>query len=312
MDLKLVSNRKISFLLIFILLIFPKLAIAGFFDSKLKVVTTTLELADFVKHIGRDKVSVYPIARGKYDLHFFEPRPSHVIKLKKADVLFMLGMNADVWVKALIDTSRNSNIRFGRKGYVDCSIGVHPVQVPTRRIQGDQGDVHPFGNPHYWFDLENVKIALNNITEGLIRFLPNDAEFLRKNRDEYVAKVDAEFNRLNVMMKPYKGYKIVTYHRSWIYLANYFGLKVLGNMEPVPGVQPSPSHVSKLIRGMKKERVKVILIEPYYYLSVDFVAENTGAKVVRAANYLGGIPGINTYLENLRYIITQIDNTMKR
>ncbi|MFQ5647378.1 MAG: metal ABC transporter substrate-binding protein [bacterium] len=289
---------------------------AGWFDSltdhRIKVVTTTLELADFVKQVGGDKVKVQSLSFGKYDLHFFEPRPSHVMKVKKADILAILGMNADVWVKALIDASRNRNIRFGRKGYLDCSVGVKPVQVPTRRIQGDQGDVHPFGNPHYWYDRENVKTAIDNITRKLTEFSPKDQAYFQQNRDSYVKKVEAEFKRLKEMMAPFKGTYVVGYHRSWVYLANSFDLKVLGNMEPVPGVPPSPAHVARLIKKMRKEKVRILLIEPYYYLSVDFVSQNTGAKVLRVANYTGGIKGIDKYLDNLNDIITRMVKTLKK
>ena len=275
--------------------------------ARIRVVATTLELADFTRNIGRDKVSVEALYTGKYDLHFFEPRPVHVMKLKRADMLVFLGMDADLWVQALIDAARNNQVRFGGAGYVNASLGVRAIQVPVGTIDRSMGDVHPFGNPHYWHDPDNVSVALENICRGLARLSPENADFFRENKDAYLEKVRAEFERLKTLMKPYQGTKVVTYHRSWDYFAAYFGLEIIGNLEPKPGLIPSPAHIARLSEQMNKEGARLILVEPYYSKNyVRLVADKTGAKALWLPNLLGGRPGVNTYLENLNYNVRTI------
>jgi zinc/manganese transport system substrate-binding protein len=287
---------------------FPCLA-AG----KLNVVASTLDMADFAQQVGGDKVSVYAISTGKYDLHFFDPRPSQVMKLRSADLLIVGGLDVDVWVQGLIDASRNARIKFGAVGYADPSDGVRPIQVPTGRIDGAMGDVHPYGNPHYWFTKENVHIAIENITKGLIRVSPGDAEYFAGNKDAYLKKVDEVFEQLEKKLAPFKGTKVIQYHQSWDYFCSEFGLEIVASLEPKPGIPPSASHLAQVVEKARREGARLMLVEPYYpRRPVEFVARETGAKVLRLPLYLGGEKGIDTYLDNLTYVVDQIVRALSK
>jgi zinc/manganese transport system substrate-binding protein len=273
----------------------------------LHVVASTLDMADIAEQIGGDKVDVYAVSTGKYDLHFFDPRPSQVMKLQKADLLIVGGLDVDIWIQSLIDASRNSRIRFGAVGYVDPSDGVRPIQVPKGRIDGAMGDVHPFGNPHYWVTQENVRIVVENIANGLIRVSPGDAEYFERNKVAYLAKVASVYDRLHKELAPFKGTKVIQYHQSWDYFCNEFGLEIVGSLEPKPGIPPSPAHLEELVGWAKHEKAKLMLIEPYYpKRPVEFVARETGAKVLRLPFYAGGVKGVDGFLENLTYNVDQI------
>lgn len=288
-------------------------ALSGGAAEKLYVVASTLDMADIAEQIGGEKVSVYAISTGKYDLHFFDPRPSQVMQLRKADVLIVGGLDVDIWIQGLIDASRNRNIRFGAAGYVDPSEGVRPIQIPKGRIDGAMGDVHPYGNPHYWVTRENVRIVVENIAEGLSHVLPNDADFFRNNKESYLKKVDVVFDELHTKLEPFKGTKVLQYHQSWDYFCNEFGLEIVGSLEPKPGIPPSASHLKEVVETARREEAKLMLIEPYYpKRPVDFVARETGAKVLRLPFYAGGKKGIDTFLENLTYNVTQIVEALSR
>jgi len=275
--------------------------------KKLSVVASTLDMADIAKQIGRDKVSVYAISTGKYDLHFFDPRPSQVMKLMKADMLIVGGLDVDIWVQGLIEASRNRKIRFGAVGYVDPSDGVRPIQVPKGRIDGAMGDVHPYGNPHYWVTRENVRIVIENITKCLARVSPKDADYFERNKQAYLRKVDEVFDALHKKLAPFKGTKVLQYHQSWDYFCNEFGLEIVGSLEPKPGIPPSPSHLREVVRKARREEAKLMLVEPYYpKRPVEFVSRETGAKVLRLPFYVGGKKGIETFLDNLTYNVNQI------
>ena len=273
----------------------------------LNVVASTLDMADIAKQIGGDRVDVYAVSKGKYDLHFFDPRPSQVMKLRKADVVIVGGLDVDVWIQSLIDASRNRKIRFGEVGYVDPSDGIHPIQVPKGRIDGAMGDVHPYGNPHYWVTQENLRIIVENIARGLIRVSPGDASYFERNKEAYLAKVADVYDRLHERLEPFKGTKVIQYHKSWDYFCNEFGLEIVGSLEPKPGIPPSASHLEELVGWAKHEGAKLMLIEPYYpKRPVEFVARETGAKVLRLPFYAGGKEGVDGFLENLTYNVGQI------
>ena len=277
-------------------------------DAKpVNVVASTLDMADIAKQIGGDRVSVYAVSTGKYDLHFFDPRPSQVMKLRNADLVIVSGLDLDVWIQSLIDASRNSKVRFGAVGYVDPSDGIRPIQVPKGRIDGAMGDVHPYGNPHYWVTLEHVRIVVENIADGLIRVSPEDAEYVKRGKAAYLQKVAEVFDDLHKKLEPFKGTKVLQYHQSWDYFCMEFGLEIVGSLEPKPGIPPSPSHLQELVSWARHEGAKLMLIEPYYpERPVEFVARETGVKVLRLPFYAGGKDGVDSFLGNLTYNVNQI------
>jgi zinc/manganese transport system substrate-binding protein len=291
------------------------LAVSPTFASAqtLDVVASTLDMADTAKAIGGDRVSVYAVSTGKYDLHFFDPRPSQVMKLRKADLLIVAGLDVDIWIQGLIDASRNPKIRFGAVGYVDPSEGIRPIQVPKGRIDGAMGDVHPYGNPHYWVTRENAHLVVENIAKGLIRVSPQDADTFVRNKEAYLERLDAVFDELHEKLAPFKGTKVIQYHQSWDYFCNEFGLDMVGSLEPKPGIPPSPSHLKELVTQARYEGVKLMLVEPYYpKRPVEFVARETGAKVLRLPFYTGGQKGIEDFLDNLTYDVDQIAQALSQ
>jgi len=278
---------KSTVAILLVLLLLTGMSSPLYSAGRIKVVTSTLDFADIVNRIGGDRVDVYPIFRGLTDVHFFEPVPSQVIKLKKADMLVVLGLDADIWVKSLIDASRNAKVKFGANGYVDPSDGITPIQVPTGRIDGAMGDVHPYGNPHYWFTPDNLRIAVNNIYKGLARVSPKDEEYFAKNRDAYLVQVDKTFEEIASLMAPFKGTGVIEYHQSWDYFCDFMGLKVVATLEPKPGIPPSAKHLKTVVQLARGMNTRLMLVEPYYpEKPVKYVQHETGIKVLRLPIYL--------------------------
>ena len=269
--------------------------------KKLKVVATLEFLADWVEQIGQDQVEVDFIHDSRLDVHYFQPRPAHVLLCTRADMVIIGGLDLDVWMQSLLDASRNRNIQYGGAGYVDASFGiVNVLQKPSGRVDMAMGDIHPFGNPHYFHNMKNVGIALENIVTGLSNNDPDNADLFRENKEEYWQKVQTTFKSLKELMKPFEGTKIVTYHQSWEYFAEEFGLEILDYVEPKPGLPASPKHTKELIDIMNQHEVRIILKEPYYpKRPVKKLMKQTGAKMVELVNYPGGRPKARTYLQNL-------------
>ncbi|MFB0517401.1 MAG: metal ABC transporter substrate-binding protein [Candidatus Neomarinimicrobiota bacterium] len=297
--------------LLITLVIAVALPLRAFPADVLRVVTTTTDLADMVMVVGGDRVVVKSLSKGTQDPHLVEPRPSMVMQVKGADMLVRIGMDQDLWAQSIIDAARNSKVMYGGEGYVDASRRIEKLQVPTGRVDMRMGDIHIYGNPHYWLDPANANLILEGITDRLCLLLPKGAEYFRQNSQHYAAKIDSAVTEWQRLMQPFAGARIVTYHNSWIYFATRFNLNIVGYIEPKPGIPPTPSHIAALVEIMKDEQVKVIMIEPYYNLRVaETVADRTGARVLILPSSVGGVEGVDTYLELFDYLISKLPEAL--
>jgi zinc/manganese transport system substrate-binding protein len=297
-------KNTVLFLLILALAGFSAQAEAG---GRIKVVASSLDMADLVQQVGGDRVDVYSVYRGRTDMHFFEPVPSQVMKLKRADMLVVVGLDADVWMRALIDAARNPDIRFGAPGYVDPSDGIRPIQVPQGRIDGSMGHVHPYGNPHYWFTPVNLRTAVVNIYDGLVRISPEDESFFRANMEGYLEEMERTFIELKEKIAPFTGTAVLEYHRSWDYFCEYLGLDIVATIEPKPGIPPSGRHLSEVIRTAESMGARLILVEPYYpEKPVRKITGETGAVELRIPLYLGSEEGIDSVLDLIRHNVDRV------
>jgi len=258
--------------------------------AKLRVVTSSADLASITREVGGELVDVTSIARGYQDPHFVEPKPSFLLLLKNADLLMVIGLDLEIgWLPPLIDQSRNAKIRPGSSGYLDVSRGVEILDRPAGAVNRSMGDVHPLGNPHYWLDPANaVRIAIQ-AAKKLEELQPANAAVFQKRLNDFKGRMNAADLRWTAALAPYKGAKIVTYHNSWPNFMRRYGIDVVDFVEPKPGVPPSPSHLFQLIRMMKEQRVKVIVMEPYFdHKTPQSVADRTGAKLVVLYPSVGG------------------------
>jgi ABC-type Zn uptake system ZnuABC Zn-binding protein ZnuA len=276
-------------------------------QARLRVVTTTTDLKWLAEAVGGDLVSAESLSSGDQDIHFVEPRPSMVVRLKRADVLVRAGLDLDMWADSLVAAARNGKVVYGAPGYVDTSVGVELLQVPAGKVDAAMGDIHIYGNPHYWLDPANAAVISKNIEEGLARGDPANAAVYAENRKKFLAELDAKLKEWSAKAAPLKGLKVVTYHNSWVYFARRFGLELFGNIEPKPGLPPSPSHLKKLISMMKAERVPAIMAEACFPLSGPrMVAEKTGARLLVVPSSVGGLPGVKTYFDVFDRVLEQL------
>lgn len=280
--------------------------------AKINVVTTSTDLGYIAKIVGGSKVSVATLMLGAQNPHTVEPRPSQVVKLRNANVVIRIGMDLDMWADSLIEASRNSNIGIGKKGYIDASTNIKKLEVPKCKIDGSHGDIHVYGNPHYWLDPENAKVIASTILAGLKRVSPADGDYFQKNYKAFAAKIDEKMPGWENRLAPFKGTQVVTYHKTWIYFLRRFGMTEFDNVEPMPGIPPSPSHISRLMSSMKKEKVKLILTEPFYSRKYsDMLARGTGAKVVVVPASIGGVREVDNYIELIDKITNEVARALK-
>jgi zinc/manganese transport system substrate-binding protein len=278
----------------------------------IKIVTTTTDMKSIAEMIGGDKVSVSSIATGYQNPHFVDPKPSYIIGLSKADLFVTVGLDLEIgWSPQLLTSSRNNKIQKGAPGYVDASEGVTLYQVPSAANRGE-GDIHIYGNPHYWLDPLNGKVIARNITNGLERVDPADKSTFEANLNAFYAKIDAKMREWLVKMAPYKGTKIIAYHNEWVYFETRFGLHIVDFMEPKPGIPPTPSQMVKVINEVKANNIKVIISSPYFTTSSSqVVAKQTGVKMLTLATSTAAVDNIKNYFDLFDYDIAQLTAALK-
>ena len=256
--------------------------------SKIRVVTTFTDLADFAGAVGGDLVEVHSLATGVEDTHGVPMKPSFVPMMNRADLLILVGLDCEhAFLPALLEASKNPRIQSGMPGYVDCSKGIVPRDVPSS-TEHSAGDVHPYGNPHYLLDPVSAKTAIGNIYDALVAFAPQHKAEFTHNRDAYLAKLNAKIADWEKAVKPFKGTKFVSYHEHWPYFAARFGLTYFGTIELRPGIDPTPRHIEELITAMKADHVPVVVREPQFPEKVPKrIAEQTGATTDNASHHAG-------------------------
>ena len=282
--------------------------------AELNVVTTTEDLAALAREVGGDKVKVESLSRGYQDPHFVEAKPSFVIKLHSADLLIAVGRELEIgWLPPLVNQARNAKVQPGGEGYFDASQGVKILEIPTGQLTRAMGDVHPQGNPHYWLDPDNGLRIAKGIQKKLSALGPGDAAYFAQREEAFEKRLAEAQKRWDAQMAPYKGTKIVTYHRSWPNFVDRFGLDVIGYVEPRPGIPPSPSHTIDLINDMKAKNVKIIMVEPYFDLKTpNSIARETGAKVLVMAPSVGAEKEITDYISLFDYDIKLLTDALRK
>jgi ABC-type Zn uptake system ZnuABC Zn-binding protein ZnuA len=281
--------------------------------AALKVVTSLQDFASIADAIGGKRVETFAIARGYQDPHFVDPKPSFVLKLNRADLLIAAGLELEIgYLPPLIDQSRNEEVHPGSRGYLDASIGCEILQRPTGVVTRAMGDVHPFGNPHYWTDPDNGRVIARAIAARLSEIDPSGRADYQRNLAAFESKLAAKEKEWGTKLAPYANTKVVTFHNSWPNFAKHFKLNVVGHVEPKPGIPPTPSHTLEIINLMKAEKVPVILVEPYFDTKTPkFIASKTGAKVLRFYPSVGGAPQIKDYFSLFDTDIDTLVNALK-
>jgi len=281
----------------------------GWAAEKIRVVTTIPDLADMTRQVGGELVDVSSICTGVEDIHGVPMRPSFAALLNKADILVLMGFDGEhAFLPGLLEAASNSKVLPGAPGYVDCSLYVRPLQIPTR-IDRALGDIHPQGNHHFNLDPGEGKDMVRAIADGLSHNFPEHEVVFRKNAAAYLAKLDAAIERWDQEAAPLRGKKVVSYHSGMFYLADRYGMQSFGTIEPYPGVDPTPAHTAELIERMQQAKVDFVVREVGYPVELaKTIADRTGAKLVEIPLMVHGVPEATDYISfidyNMRTLVT--------
>jgi zinc/manganese transport system substrate-binding protein len=310
--------------------------------EKIKVATTTTDLASIARYVGGDKVDVTSMATGREDPHHIAAKPTYMIAAREADLWIRIGMELEIGYEPLIlDGSRNQKIRVGSEGHLDTSPGVLRLEVPTQKVDRSMGDIHPQGNPHYMLDPLNGRIVAKTIAQRLARLAPEHTAYFterlkafRKELDEHMfgeelvnkigggklwehqlkgrleTALGKEKDALGGWygkMSPYSGKKMITVHRNWSYFVHRFGLNATMQLEPKPGIPPSPGRLTEVIQHVKDQQIEVLVMANYFSRQAcDLVSEQTGITVVELPMFPGAMPKATDYFTLFDTVVEKV------
>jgi zinc/manganese transport system substrate-binding protein len=277
--------------------------------AELKIVTTLTDFADFAKQIGGDRVTVHSVMKGPENVHNVMARPTEMVFLNKADLFVHSGLDAEPWRDNLLKGARNPRVLAGKPGNVDMSAGVELREVPAAKVDRSQGDVHAYGNPHYTTDPRNALRMVATLAKAMSDADPANADFYRDNARRLVNEIADLTKELKAKLAPYGGLKVVTYHKSWEYFADAFGLDIVTAIEPKPAITPSPADMRRVIEQARAAGVRVVIVETYNSLDqAKFVADQigAGATALRLPDHVNGTPEAGGYQAMLRHDVEQI------
>jgi zinc/manganese transport system substrate-binding protein len=284
--------------------------LGGRAEAKLRVVVSIETFADLTRQVGGDRVDVTSLSRGYQDPHFVEAKPSLVLALNRADALVYVGLDLEVgWLPPLVQQSRNGRIQRGQAGNIDASSSIRPEDVPA--VPSDQlrsmGDIHPLGNPHYWIPPKNARAVARLIATRLTALDAAGAATYQAALAKFEARLAAKEKEWEAGAASLRGTRIVTFHKSWSYVARWLGLQEVGTIEPKPGVPPAASHTAQLVELMKNSGVKLVVVESFYPNTMArFVADNGRARLVSAPSNVGATPAIKTYFDLVDAVVAAL------
>ncbi len=251
------------------------------YADNLNIVTTYPYIEDITKKIGKDKVNVFSLSKGDWDPHFVVPKPSLISKTRKADLLIINGAQLEIgWLPPIIRQANNFDVQPGNKGFLDLSVYMNLIQVPTN-ISKAQGDVHPFGNPHFALDPDNIPIISKVVTEKLCQLDNDNCNYFKSNNESFIKKWSDKSKIWASKMKPLKNIKVVEYHRLFDYLFKRYNIEVINTLEPLPGIPPTPRHLATIIDIIKKEAIKINVRSVYNPLDPSkYVSDKTNSNLI--------------------------------
>lgn len=276
------------------------------------IVTSIEDLAAIAREIGGGDADVVSLARGYQDPHFVEAKPSFLLKLKKADLFIQAGLELEVaWAPALLINARNRKILPGNPGFLDASQGCEILQKPSARVDRGSGDVHPFGNPHFWLDPENGRAIARAIAKRLAETDPSRSKNYYVRLSDFESRLTKKEKEWESLAGIIKGRKAVTYHNSWPNFAKRFGIEIVNFVEPRPGIPPSPSHIQSLVAQIKAEKIPLLLVEPYFDSKLPGkIAQETGARLLTLLPSTGAEKNVTTYFDLFDYDLELIKNAL--
>jgi zinc/manganese transport system substrate-binding protein len=285
------------------------LATAAPAHSRVNVVGSTPEIAALVREIGGDLVSVLAIAKPLQDPHYVDAKPSFMVHVNRAAVLFYTGLELEIgWLPLLVQGARNPGLVA-----VELTQGIEVLAKPIGPVSRAEGDVHPLGNPHYWLDPRNGATMAATIAATLKRIDPEHGADYDRNLGAFKATLERKLGEWEGQLAPHKGTRVLDYHTTWLYFANWAGLVIANQIEAKPGIPPAPGHVRTVMAQIGQEKLRLLLQPNFVDPKVgEFLARRTGIRVLSLPATVEGEPGIRTYWDFFDTVVSRVAEALRQ
>lgn len=281
-------------------------------QATIKVVTTIPDIAWAVQEIGGDQVLVRSLLKGTENPHFADAVPEFIRLVADADMVCLVGLELEVgWLPKVLSRSGNSQVQPNGKGYCDLGTKVDALEKPVGQVDRSMGDVHPFGNPHYWLSPIAFGKAAQVIADKLSEVDPANAVNYARGYKSFLSTMNKTKTRnqekLSAFISKNPGPHYIEYHREFSYLADTYGLKSAGSIEEKPGVPPSAGQITQVALSSKKSNLFFALTAEYHSKNViNKFQEISGIPVVTVPTMVHTSGPIRNYVELQDSIINSI------
>ena len=282
-------------------------------EKPLNVVATLSTFADLAKMVGGEHVVVSTIASPKFNPHFIEPKPSDVLKVKKADLFVHAGLDLEAWRQPLTDAAGNRAVMAGGERELDLSRGIALLEVPDRPVSRAEGDIHLYGNPHYWTDPDNAAIMAQTLCDKLCALDSNHEQDYHRRLRDFLDRLKEKRQQWQAQLASFHGQELVGYHNEWPYLMRFAGLRMEQFLEPKPGIPPTPKQVELIEQHIKNRRIAAIVQSTYFQKqTADIIAKRTGATVILLCQNVREIAACADYIATVNYNVNQLVSALSR
>lgn len=258
--------------------------------AKIEVFACEPEWVALAKEIGGDLVDATSATTALQDPHYIQARPSLIARVRNADLVICSGAQLEVgWLPALLQKANNRDVMPGADGYFEASMFVQRFDATSGGVDRAQGDIHPQGNPHVQTNPHNLRLIANALAERMAQLDNENAGTYRSGVADFTRRLDEAIRGWEARAAPLQGLRVITHHKSWVYLERWLGLVEVANLEPIPGLPPTAGHLSQLVRTFGDKGADIIIRAPYQdQRASEWLHERTGIPAVLLPLTVGG------------------------
>jgi len=265
-------------------------------DRRLPVVASILPLADFVRQVGGDRVSVETLVPPGASPHTYELTPAQLRAVSQGRVLVLNGIGLEYWAEGIISAAKNPDL----------------IVVTTSEgldiLAGEVGESS--GNPHVWLSPSNAIHQVEAIHDALVRADPTGADAYRHNADRYIAELRALDREIRQAVGAFSRREFIAFHAAWVYFARDYDLALAAVVESRPGQEPSPEEIAAIVGTARRIGARAIFAEPQCSAkAAEVIAEESGAQVL-FLNPLG-LPPDYHYLDLMRFNLAEMSRGLQ-
>jgi zinc/manganese transport system substrate-binding protein len=272
----------------------------------LEVFACEPEWGALAAELGGGRVDVFVATTARQDPHQIQARPSLIARLRTADLVVCTGAELEIgWLPALFRQAANARVQPGSPGYFEAARQVHLLEVPTR-LDRAEGDIHAAGNPHVHTDPRNIATIAAALAPRMAQLDPANAAVFTSGYQHFAGRWATAMQRWSPQAAPLRGVTIGAYHKSWVYLENWLGLREAGTIQPKPGVPPGSQYLAQLIAEWPAKGVRAVIYSAYEDpRASEYVAGHLGVPAIMLPYTVGGT-------DRARDLFGLFDDTVER